>query len=187
MAEINDLEVTDDDNTARFPEGMLISQVNNQARKLEGIIARHHKDNNGTIAVSGTNTYTASINVDSGFALYDGYTIVADFANANTGAATINLTPDGGSALGAKAIVKGQSTALAGGEIAAGQKVALIYNGTAFQMMSPTASNVEANVDYAEEWANKAEDSLISTAAGGDGSTEYSARHWAASRQRMLS
>jgi len=180
MAEINDLEVTDDDNTARFPEGMLISQVNNQARKLEGIIARHHKDNNGTIAVNGANTYTASINVDSGFALYDGYTIVADFANANTGAATINLTPDGGSALGAKAIVKGQSTALAGGEIAAGQKVALIYNGTAFQMMSPTASNVEANVDYAEEWANKAEDSLISTAAGGDGSTEYSARHWAA-------
>ena len=33
---------------------------------------------------------------------------------------------------------------------------------------------------YAEEWANKAEDSLVSAAAGGDGSTEYSAKHWAA-------
>jgi len=33
---------------------------------------------------------------------------------------------------------------------------------------------------YAEEWANKAEDSLVSTDAGGDGSTEYSAKHWAA-------
>jgi len=33
---------------------------------------------------------------------------------------------------------------------------------------------------YAEEWANKAEDTLISTAAGGDGSTEYSAKHWSA-------
>ena len=35
-------------------------------------------------------------------------------------------------------------------------------------------------IGYAEEWANKAEDSLISVAAGGDGSTEYSALHWAA-------
>ena len=33
---------------------------------------------------------------------------------------------------------------------------------------------------YAEEWANKAENSLVSTSAGGDGSTEYSALHWAA-------
>jgi len=33
---------------------------------------------------------------------------------------------------------------------------------------------------YAEEWANKAEDSLVSVAAGGDGSTEYSALHHAA-------
>lgn len=179
MAEINDLEVTDASNTARFPENQLPSTVNNGARALEGIIARWYKDNNGTIAVSGTDTYTATINVDTGFALYDGYTIVVDFANANTGAATINLTPDGGSALGAKAIVKGQSTALAGGEIVAGQKVALIYNGTAFQMMSPTASNVEEQVDYAEEWANKAEDSLVSTAAGGDGVDDYSALHHA--------
>jgi chemotaxis protein histidine kinase CheA len=33
---------------------------------------------------------------------------------------------------------------------------------------------------YAEEWATKAEDSLISVAAGGDGSTDYSALHHAA-------
>lgn len=36
------------------------------------------------------------------------------------------------------------------------------------------------NVTYAAEWAVKAEDSLISVAAGGDGSTDYSALHWAA-------
>ena len=35
-------------------------------------------------------------------------------------------------------------------------------------------------VGYAEEWANKAEDSLVSVAAGGDGSTEYSSLHHAA-------
>ena len=33
---------------------------------------------------------------------------------------------------------------------------------------------------YAEEWATKAEDSLVSTDAGGDGSTDYSALHHAA-------
>lgn len=33
---------------------------------------------------------------------------------------------------------------------------------------------------YAEEWASKAENSLVSTAAGGNGTTEYSSLHWAA-------
>ena len=36
------------------------------------------------------------------------------------------------------------------------------------------------DVTYAEEWANKAEDSLVSVAAGGNGTTEYSALHWSA-------
>jgi hypothetical protein len=33
-------------------------------------------------------------------------------------------------------------------------------------------------VTYAEEWANKAEDSLVGVAAGGNGIDEYSALHW---------
>lgn len=37
-----------------------------------------------------------------------------------------------------------------------------------------------ADVTYSEEWATKAEDSLISVAAGGDGTTDYSALHHAA-------
>lgn len=41
-------------------------------------------------------------------------------------------------------------------------------------------TNAEAAQGYAEEWATKAEDSLISTDAGGDGSTDYSALHHAA-------
>ncbi len=35
-------------------------------------------------------------------------------------------------------------------------------------------------VTYAAEWATKPEDSLISVAAGGDGSTDFSALHWSA-------
>jgi hypothetical protein len=45
------------------------------------------------------------------------------------------------------------------------------------------ASTSETNADlarqYAEEWANKAEDSLVSAAAGGDLVDDYSALHWA--------
>nr|MDA3834955.1 hypothetical protein [Spirochaetales bacterium] len=41
-------------------------------------------------------------------------------------------------------------------------------------------SAASAFADDEEEWATKAEDSLISVAAGGDGATDYSALHWAA-------
>ena len=37
-----------------------------------------------------------------------------------------------------------------------------------------------SQVGYAEEWAIKAEDNLVSVAAGGDGATEYSSLHWSA-------
>lgn len=39
-------------------------------------------------------------------------------------------------------------------------------------------SNAATEVTYAAEWANKAEDSLISVAAGGDNVDDYSALHW---------
>ena len=45
----------------------------------------------------------------------------------------------------------------------------------------PSAAQIasaEAYAEYAEEWANKAEDSLISTAAGGDGVDDYSSKHF---------
>jgi chemotaxis protein histidine kinase CheA len=55
---------------------------------------------------------------------------------------------------------------------------------TAAQTAETNAETAETNAEsaqaYAEEWATKAEDSLISTAAGGDGSTDYSALHHAA-------
>ena len=56
-------------------------------------------------------------------------------ANANTGASTLDIN-----GLGAKAIVLPNGAALAGGEIAAGRIVTVIYDGTNFQMISPSAS-----------------------------------------------
>lgn len=54
---------------------------------------------------------------------------------ANTGAATINVN-----GLGAKAIRKEGSVALAGGEIAASQLVTLLYDGANFQLINPRSS-----------------------------------------------
>lgn len=53
---------------------------------------------------------------------------------------------------------------------------------TAADVVSTNADVVTTgnNVTYSAEWATKAEDSLISVAAGGDGATDYSALHWAA-------
>ena len=141
------LDVTDSSNTTRFPEGMAPSAVNNGVRALEGMLARYLKDSNGSVAVAGTDTYTATINADTGFALYDGFIFAGDFANANTGAATINLTPDGGSALGAIDIKKNSTAALVAGDIAAGQKCILIYDGSTsdFQLVNPVVTTDVVN------------------------------------------
>jgi hypothetical protein len=55
---------------------------------------------------------------------------------ANTGTATLNVN-----SLGAKSILRPDSSALADGDIAAGQIVAVVYNGTNFLLLSPVANS----------------------------------------------
>ena len=169
--EINSLDPTDANNTARFQEHMRVNAVNDSARSLEGIIARWYQDNNGTIAVTGTTTCTAGINADTGFALYDGYTIVVDFTSANTGAVTLNLTPDGGSALGAKGVKKLGGSALVSNDILAGSKAILMYDGTNFQMLSqagtPAGFGTGDSPQFATiELGHASDTSLTRTSAG---------------------
>ena len=45
-------------------------------------------------------------------------------------------------------------------------------------VLNTSGTGFISSVDYAEEWANKAEDSLVSSAAGGDISDDYSSLHW---------
>lgn len=78
---------------------------------------------------SGTDTYTATIS-PAITAYTSTQRFFIRFTNANTGAATLNLN-----SLGAKSIVKNGSTALASGDIAAGQIYALAYDGTNFQII----------------------------------------------------
>jgi len=51
---------------------------------------------------------------------------------------------------------------------------------TSASSASTSATNASNAQSYSEEWANKAEDSLVSVSAGGNGTDEYSAKHWAA-------
>jgi len=77
----------------------------------------------------GTDTYTADLEPEiTEYAT--GQPVTIQFTNANTGAATLNMND-----LGAKAIVKNGSTALASGNIAAGQVMNLVYDGTNFQIV----------------------------------------------------
>ena len=96
--------------------------------------------------------------------------------NANTGSSTINV--DGVGAV----TIKAQSGAnLSAGDIVSGINE-VTYNGTDFTLTSMSGSVVSGattQVRYAMEWGTNAENSLISTAAGGDGSTDYSALHHA--------
>lgn len=86
-------------------------------------------------SVAGTNTITAAGPAN--------LTLVATNpvlwfipANTNTGATTLNITPSGGSALGAKNVFCG-GVACVGGEIVAGVPCAVVYDGTQYQLIKP--------------------------------------------------
>lgn len=138
MAEINDLNVTDASNTARFPEDQAASTLNDGARALEGIVARWHNDINGSVATTGSaNAYVMAANQTLS-AYYDGLVLAFEANFTNTGAATVNV--DG---LGAKSIKKmgdASLTDLAADDIESGRRYVIIYDGTQFQAMSPLDS-----------------------------------------------
>lgn len=88
----------------------------------------------GLTSIAGTNTVTAT-----GPASMTAYAARQLFwlipANTNTGATTLNITPSGASALGAKAVQIG-GVACAGGELLANFPALVEYDGTQFQIIS---------------------------------------------------
>jgi hypothetical protein len=84
---------------------------------------------NLSITISGTDTYTGSA-LSTITSYTSGEAFMCIFTNANTGASTINID-----SVGAKAIQKNGSTALASGDILAGQPYWLLYDGTDFQII----------------------------------------------------
>lgn len=84
---------------------------------------------------SGTDTYTATYKLNSVKGYFTGLRLRVKFTNANTGASTINLN-----SFGAKDIRKNVSTALASGDILAGGIYEIVYDGTNFQITTPTGN-----------------------------------------------
>ena len=135
MAEMKDLNVTDASNTARFPENQQPSTVNNGMRATEGLLARWKKDIDGSVSSAGTNTITlAAGSALTAYAAGDFFVFKA--GGTNTGAATINID-----SVGAKTIQK-NLVALVAGDIQQNDIVAIYYDGTQFQMISPARTPV---------------------------------------------
>ena len=145
-AEISDLNTTDASNTARFPENQAPSTVNDGARALEGILARWYSDTScGTASTGSSNAYAfAAAQTISSYS--DGLVICFDANFANTGPATLNVD-----SVGAAEIRKSNVGELISGDIEAGQKVLVVYDGTYFKMLSipalvtPTTNSVTNN------------------------------------------
>jgi hypothetical protein len=92
MAEITDFNVTDANNTARWPEGMTFANVNNAARADEGMLARWYLDTNGSLAATGTvNAYAITAN-RARSSYIDKLTLAFVPNNTNTGPATLNVS-----------------------------------------------------------------------------------------------
>lgn len=122
MAEIDDFEPNDADNTGRWPENMQFSAVNDAGRADEGIIARWWRDNNGSLAASGSsNAFTVTSNRTIA-QLYDDLTLCFTANHTITGACTLNLN-----GIGAKAIKSPNGANLGSGAIVEGQPVKVIY------------------------------------------------------------
>lgn len=98
-----------------------------------GSVTSDPYDQSQYAAAAGTNTYTASLTpTPTGYTL--GMNIVLKFANANTGASSINLN-----SLGAISIVY-LGAALVAGQISAGQVAHLTFDGTNFNLLDPALS-----------------------------------------------
>lgn len=126
-----------------WAEGQAPSTVNDSARAMMADVATWYGQASGKIpeyltSISGTNTITAAGPAAmSAYAAGQRFTFIP--ANTNTGATTINITPSGGSALGAKNIF-GNAAALGGGEIRANVPVIILYDGTQFNIIGTSSA-----------------------------------------------
>lgn len=133
MAEIKDLQISDANNTALYPPGtMTIPQLDDSGRSLCGMIARKHKDNDGSNVTTGTGSaYTLVLNQQGVTVVADTGQICVRFHVANAGAATFN----------GKALTKRGGAALVVGDILTNDLGIVVYNPARdhFQLMSAGA------------------------------------------------
>lgn len=124
-----------------WAEGMPPSGVNDSARAVMADVATWYgqasgKMPEGLTSIAGTNTITATgPSAMAAYAANQRFILIP--AGTNTGATTLNITPSGASALGAKNVYF-NGAACAGGEIIIGVPVVVVYDGTQFQIVGPS-------------------------------------------------
>jgi hypothetical protein len=122
MAELHDLSTLAAANTGRFPNGMQVEQLNDAARELEAMIARHYKDTSGQLATQGNGAaYTITPNRTIS-TLAAGILFVVRAHVPNTGEATLQI-----GATSAKPLVRQNGDALQAGDIVLHQKLVITY------------------------------------------------------------
>lgn len=110
------------------PEGWAVGQMNNTVRAIMGVVARFDRDNDGSLVTAGTTTaYTLALNQVNISAWYNGLRWRCR-VNATSGATpTINPTPSGGSALGAKSLYWNSGTQVTTGDLVANGVYDMVY------------------------------------------------------------
>lgn len=136
----------------------LPSTIDDAGRALQGAITREWNWRNPTLTSGGSaNTQTLTYSVAPA-ALYNGQTFSFVAGYTNTGATTLNVNALGATAI--KKMVNGTATALAGGEITAGNIVRVFYN-------SAASAFLMENVDAV--WTQGADVASASTVTLGEG------------------
>lgn len=132
MAEINDLNQTDASNTARFPEGMAPSAVNDGMRALEGMLARGLQATiDGVTTTAGTTTAYTLADPRTLSAYYTGLMHCVKWDQTCGASPTINVD-----SIGAKSLVWPDGTALAAGDVVANSFSLIMYDGTNYQVLT---------------------------------------------------
>jgi hypothetical protein len=135
MAEINDWNIAAASNNASppdgWPEGMSYANVNNSAREGMAVVARWHKDNNGSLTASsggGGAVYTLAANQVLS-AYYTGLTLAFRVDATNVASPTLNVD-----SVGAAAIWNHNGEAIGVGVMVAGSVYRVVYDGTRWRL-----------------------------------------------------
>ncbi|MGN7124373.1 hypothetical protein [Methylorubrum thiocyanatum] len=128
-----------------LPPGILPSEVGGVVRAVMGGVKRFHSRSNVMVTSTGSaNAYAIAYAV--GPDLYVKGEVFRFFANAtNTGASTLNIN-----ALGNRALLRADGSAVAAGEVVAGQVITVVFDGASFLAQNIVSKEFRSNVSIAQ-------------------------------------
>ena len=128
--------------TANIPMGgfKITNLATGTAATDAATVAQIQSNGAALVTVTGTDTLTGSL-TPALVAYVTGAVYYFVAPAANTGAVTLNIDT-----LGAKNVTRDGTTALVAGDIVSGEMVAVVYDGTRFQLISPVNSFTNLNV-----------------------------------------